>query len=165
MKTYCTVVLLTAAALWSSCAFGPHNMVLAPVGPSPQTSGSGSNGTLVVFSAYEVTPPGIGDFEHRHHYSDYRILSEDGKLLQRVHNDVGTEVREAARVQLPPGRYRVAASSNGYGTVIVPMVIAANRTTVVHLEGGYSWPSGVAPDQANSVRLPDGEIVGWRAME
>jgi hypothetical protein len=165
MKNYYTVVLLTAATLWAGCAFGPRGMVLEPVGPSPQALGIGTNGTLVVFSAYEVTAPGIGDYEHRHHYSDYRILSEDGKPLQTVRNDTGTEVREAARVQLPPGKYRVAASSNGYGTVIVPVVIAASRTTVVHLEGGYSWPSDAALSQANSVRLPDGEIVGWRATE
>jgi hypothetical protein len=165
MKTYYTAILLTAAALWSGCASGPHGMVLAPVGPSPQASGSATTGTLVVFSAYEVTAPGIGDFEHRHHYSDYRILSEDGKLLQTVHNDVGTEVREAARVQLPAGKYRVAASSNGYGTVMVPVVIATNRTTVVHLEGGSSWASGAALNSADSVRLPDGEVVGWRVTE
>jgi hypothetical protein len=165
MKTYYTVVFLTAATLWSGCAFGPREMVLEPVGPLPQASGSGTNGTLVVFSAYEVTAPGIGDFEHRHHYSDYKILSEDGKPLQTVHNDIGTEVKEATRVQLPAGKYRVAASSNGYGTVIVPVVIVTDRTTVLHLEGGYSWPSDAGLNQANSVRLPDGEIVGWRATE
>jgi hypothetical protein len=165
MKTYYPIVLLTAAALWSGCAFGPHGMVLEPVGPSPLASGSSTTGTLVVFSAYEVTAPGIGDFEHRKHYSDYRILSEDGKPLQTVHNDTGTEVKEAARVQLPAGKYRVAASSNGYGTVIVPVVIATNRTTVVHLDGSDSWASDAALNQANSVRLPDGELVGWRATE
>src|SRR5580658_5596942 len=160
MRTYYTVALLTAATLWSGCAFGPHGMVLEPVGPSPEASGSTTTGTLVVYSAFEVTAPGIGDFEHRHHYSDYRILSEDGKPLQTVHNDVGTEVRKAARVQLPPGKYRVAASSNGYGTVIVPVVIATNRTTVVHLEGGNSWASEAGLNPADSVRLPEGEIVG-----
>jgi hypothetical protein len=80
-----------------------------------------------------------------------------------VHNDIGTDVREATRVQLPPGKYRVAASSNGYGTVIVPVVIAANRTTAVHLDGSSSWASNAALNGANSVRLPDGEIVGLRA--
>jgi hypothetical protein len=165
MKIYCTVLLLTAATLWSGCAFGPHGMVLEPVGPSPEASGSSTTGTLVVFSAYEVTAPGIGDFEHRHHYSDYRILSEDGKPLQTVRNDIGTEVKQAARVQLPAGRYRVAASSNGYGTVIVPVVIATNRTTAVHLEGGSSWVSDAALNQTNFVRLPDGELVGWRVAE
>jgi hypothetical protein len=165
MKTYCSVVLLSAVVLWSGCSFGPGRMVLDPVGPLPVALGSGTNGTLVVFSAYEVTSPGIGDFEHRHHYSDYRILDEDGKPLQTVHNDVGTEVKEAARVQLSPGKYRVVASSNSYGTVIVPVVIEKSRTTVLHLEGGYSWPSDAGFDQANSVRLPDGEIVGWRATK
>jgi len=155
--------LTVAALLWSSCAYNQQRLVLDPVGPSPQASGTGTTGALVVFSAYEVTAPGVGDFEHRHHYSDYRILSENGKTLQTVHNDCGTVMREAARVQLPAGKYRVAASSNGYGTVIVPVVIATNRTTVLHLEGGYSWPTDTMFNQANSVRLPDGEVVGWRA--
>ena len=68
-------------------------------------------------------------------------------------------------MRLPAGKYRVAASSNGYGTVIVPVVIANNRMTVLHLEGGYSWPNETAFNEANSVRLPDGEIVGRRAAE
>jgi hypothetical protein len=165
MQTYYTVVLLAAAALWSGCAVGPHGMVLEPVGPSPEASGSATTGTLAVYSAYEVTAPGIGDYEHRQHYTDYKILSEEGKLLQTVHNDVGTEVRKVARVQLPPGKYRVAASSNGYGTVIVPVVVATNRTTVVHLEGGGLWASEAGLNRADSVRLPGGEIVGWRATE
>jgi hypothetical protein len=166
MKNLWTYLSLTGAALlWSSCAYNQHSLVLNPVGPSPQVSGNSTTGTLVVFSAYEVTSPGVGDFEHRHHYSDYKILSEDGKPVQTVHNDIGTVVKEASRVQLPAGKYRVAANSNGYGTVIVPVVIATNRTTVLHLEGGYSWPSDTAFNQANSVRLPDGEIVGWRATE
>jgi hypothetical protein len=166
MKKLCAYLFLTGATLaWSSCAYNLHGLALDPVGPSPYVSGTSTTGTLVVFSAFDVTSQSIGDHEHRRHYSDYKILSEDGKLLQRVHNDSGTVMREATRVQLSPGKYRVAASSNGFGTVTVPVVIAANRTTMLHLEGGYSWPSDDAFSQTNSVRLPDGQIVGWRAME
>ncbi len=156
MKTCCTVALLTAATLWSGCAFSQRGMVLEPVGPSPEASGTSTAGTLVVFSAFDVTAPGIGDFEHRHHYSDYKILSEDGTLLQAVplNDRVGTVVKEATRVQLPPGKYRVAASSNGYETVIVPVVIAMNRTTMVHLDGGYSWASWTRPTQPGELRAP-----------
>jgi hypothetical protein len=166
MKTlYAYLVLTGAALLCSSCAYNQHGVVLNSVGPSPYVSGTSTTGTLMVFSAFSVTSPGIGDFEHRQHYSDYKILSDDGKPLQTVHNDVGTVTKEATRVQLAPGKYRVSANSNGFGTVTVPVIIAANQTTILHLEGGYLWPKDAAPDLSNSVRLPDGEIVGWRATE
>ena len=166
MKTYCTVALLTAATLWSGCASAQHGLTLDPVGPpSVQSTVPNDNGTLVVFSAYDVTAPGTGDYEHRHHYSDYKILSPDGKLLQNVHNDSNSVLREAARVKLPAGTYRVVAHANGYGMVTVPVVIEKNQVTTVHLEGGGSWENDVADNQANVVRLPDGRIVGWRAHE
>jgi hypothetical protein len=164
MKTYYTVVILTAATLWSGCAFGPRGMVLEPVGPSPTpVAENNGEGSLVVYTAYDVNFISAGDYEHRRHYSDYKILAEDGKPLRTVHNDIGTNLRQAAHVTLPAGKYRVVANANGYGTVTVPVVIGSNRQTVVHLEGGASWPDMTADSQASAVRLPDGEIVGWRA--
>ena len=164
MKAYCLIGFLTAATLSSGCAFGPRDMVLEPVGPSPAPVAENSGeGSLMVYTAYDVHAPDIGDYEHRHHYTDYKILSDDGKLLRTVHNDIGTSVRQTAQVNLPVGEYRVVASANGYGTVTVPVVIGSNRLTVVHLEGGASWPDMTADAQANAVRFPDGEIVGWRA--
>jgi hypothetical protein len=163
MKTYYAVVILTAATLWSGCAFGPRGMVLEPVGPSPTpVAENNGEGSLVVYTAYEVNSIGIGDYEERRHYSDYKILTDDGKLLRTVHNDVGA-IRQATHVALPAGKYRVLANANGYGTVTVPVVIGSNRLTVVHLEGGASWSDMAADSQASAVRLPDGEIVGWRA--
>jgi hypothetical protein len=164
MKPCYTIVLLTAATLWSGCAFGPRDMVLERVGPSPASvADNNGEGSLVVYTAYDVSAPSIGDYEHRHHYTNYKILTDDGKLLQTVHNDVGTSVRQAAQVNLPAGTYRVVANANGYGTVTVPLVIGSNRLTVVHLEGGATWPDMSAGDQASAVHFPDGEIVGWRA--
>lgn len=163
MKTYYTVVILTAASLWCGCAVGPRGMVLEPVGPSPApVAENNGEGSLVVYTAYEVNSIGIGDYEERRHYSDYKILTDDGKFLRTVHNDVGA-IRQATDVTLPAGKYRVVANANGYGTVTVPVVIGSNRQTVVHLEGGTSWSNMAANDQASAVRLPDGEIVGWRA--
>jgi hypothetical protein len=51
-------------------------------------------------------------------------------------NDNGTSWEGPAEVQLPPGKYRVVARANGYGTVTVPVTVAAKQTTTVHLEGG-----------------------------
>ena len=60
-------------------------------------------------------------------------------------------------------RYRVVAQANGYGRVTIPVVIEAHQTTVLHLEGGGSWPSEAEFNQTNAVRLPDGQIIGWKS--
>jgi hypothetical protein len=165
MKTYLVLVILTAATLWSGCAFGPRNMVLEPIGPSPgSVPESNGEGSLVVYTAYEVNAVGIGNYEERPHYSDYNIFTEAGKLQRTVHNNVGTVAEEAAHVTLPAGTYRVVADANAYGIVTVPVVIGSNRQTVVHLEGGASLSDMATNDQAGIVRFPDGEIVGWRAQ-
>jgi hypothetical protein len=137
--------------------------VLDPVGPAPfPSAGAGSTGTLKVFSAFEQG----ADFNSQlylRHYTDYRILSADGKRLQTVRNDSGTLVEGPKRVQLPVGTYRVVARANGYRQVTVPVVIRADQVTIVHLEGGSSWPNRRPLAGSNPVRLPDGEIAGWRA--
>lgn len=166
MKTRRTLAILFTATLWSGCAASQPGLTLTPVGsPAVQSAVTDDKGTLVVFSAYDVTAASPGDHEHRHHYSDYKILSQDGKLLQTVHNDSNTVLREATRVKLLPGTYRVVAQANGYGVVTVPVVIEKNQVTTVHLEGGGLWENDIAQNQANVVRLPDGRIVGWRAAE
>jgi len=167
MKTRYTLIILSATTLLSGCASAQHGLTLGPVGPPSiqSTAVDNQDGTLVVFSAYDVTAAGTGDYEHRHHYSDYKILTQDGKLLQNVHNDSNTVLREATRVKLPAGTYRVVAHANGYGVVTVPVAIEKNEVTTVHLEGGGSWENDAAQNQANVVRLPDGRIVGWRAPE
>jgi hypothetical protein len=117
---------------------------------------------LVVFSAYDQDAH-FNDLPYRRVHSDYRILTKDDKLVQTVHNDNGTSAGGPKAVLLPAGQYQVVAQANGYGAVTVPVVIGINQTTTVHLEGGNPWGSKVPSEQANPVRLPDGEIVGWRA--
>ena len=166
MKTRSALVILLATTLIAGCASADHGLTLSPVGPATvQATVPDDKGTLVVYSAYDVTAATQGDYEHRRHYSDYKILSAEGKLLQVVHNDSNTVLREAAQVKLPPGSYQVVAHANGYGLVTVPVVIEKSRSTTVHLEGGGSWENEIARNQADAVRLPDGRIVGWRAPE
>jgi hypothetical protein len=138
-------------------------VVLDPVGPPPVASpGTGSTGTLVVYSAFEQGAE-FNSAYYRRQYTDYKILSANGKLLQPVHNDRGTLVEAPKRVQLPVGTYRIVARANGYGELIVPVVIRADQVTRVHLEGSAAWPNGPELAKSNPVRLPDGEIAGWRA--
>jgi hypothetical protein len=116
-----------------------------------------------VYSAYETgqTNPNPPD-EIRQH-STYRLYDAQGRLLQTIVNRVGAWGDSPARVGLMPGRYRIEALANGYGLVSVPVEIVADQVTVVHLEGSADWSDPMAFNAANSVRLPAGEVVGWKA--
>jgi hypothetical protein len=167
MKTYFTLTLIFAGALLSGCATGENKPALDTVGPSPNqpSATSSTNGTLVVYSAYEVN----ADFAARDRrspiYSDYNILAADGKLLKKVHNNSGTILQCPVAVELSPGKYHVVAHANGYaGYLAVPVVIASLQTTILHLEGDGFWPDKAAFNQTNAVRLPDGRIIGWKAV-
>ena len=143
MQTFLTLMLVMAGALLSGCVTGRNGLALNTVGPPlPQpTAENSTNGTLVVYSAYEVSADFNSRDPNRPEYSDYRILTNDGKLLQRVHNDSGTALQDPVAVGLPPGKYRVSARANGYGYVTVPIIIESQQTTTLHLEAGGFWPN------------------------
>lgn len=165
MKLHLATGILAATALLSGCASHRPALVLDPVGPPPFASAAaGSTGTLKVFSAYEQGADFNSPPYHRE-YSDYRIFSVDGNLVQTVQNDSGNLAEAPKRVQLPAGSYRVIARANGYGEVTVPVVIRPNQVTTVHLEGSPSWSNRGQLAASNPVRLPHGEIAGWRASE
>lgn len=152
-----------ATALLAGCATANHGLILDAVGPGPATGeGSATNGTLMVYSAYLANADFSMRDPYRHEYSDYRIYTPDGVLLQAVHNNSGTILQRPQRIDLAPGDYRVLAQANGFGLVTVPVTLQAGLDTIVHLEGGYKWPNQFGASQTNAVRLPDGEIVGWR---
>ena len=163
MKRLIPAVLLIAAALVAGCVSQPHGLVLDPIGPpSPRSAGAGSNGTLVVFSAFDPHAD-FNDLPYLRHYTSYKIISQNGKLTQTIHNDNGTLLAGPQKVELPVGAYCVIARANGYGVVTAPVIIQANQVTMVHLEGSPAWQNGSQLSQSNPVRLPDGEIAGWRA--
>jgi hypothetical protein len=55
----------------------------------------------------------------------------------------------------------VRAQYDRGGFVVVPVVIVPGKTTIVNLNGEeLSQGTGAAKD---FVRLPDGQVVGWRA--
>jgi hypothetical protein len=167
MKPVSIFCLLASGAFLSGCASERNGLVLDPVGPPPGqtfTTSSSTDGTLVVYSAYDPVANWTARNPRRPVYSNYKIFFPDGTLLRTVHNDSGTMLQDAVPVELPTGGYRVVASANGYGRVTLPVVIAANQTTVLHLEGGNSWPNEAEFNQTNAVRLPDGEVIGWRAV-
>lgn len=161
------LILSTVAAglLMSGCATGKSSMVLDAVGPVPARceAVNTTDGTLVVYSAYETNADSTMLDPDRPEYSDYDILTAGGKLLRRVHNNSGTVLQDAVPVRLPAGHYRVVARTNGCGVVTIPVVIGVRQETVLHLDGDSAWPDKSAFNAANAVRLPDGQIVGWKA--
>lgn len=164
MKRIINLSLAVAGAWLCGCASDRNGMLLDTVGPAPSQSlaANSTNGTLLVYSAYEVNADFNARDRYRHEYSDYWLFSADGNSRQRVHNNSGTILQRAQRVALPAGTYRVTARANGYGWVTVPVLLRAGRETVLHLEGGVNWPAQAGFNQTNTVRLPDGEIVGWK---
>jgi len=164
MNIRVVLTLTGAGILLAGCVDSRQRLVLDPVGPPPASVAQHgtTSGTLVVYSAFSVNFDFNARDPYRQEYSDYRIFSQDGKFLQRVHNDSGLDWSSPAAVSLPAGRYRVTASANGYGAVTVPVQVEANRTTTVHLEGDSSWPDKSLSPGGNAVRLPDGRFVGWR---
>jgi hypothetical protein len=166
MKTIFALMLITAGALLSGCATGKDGLALDIVGPPPsqpaETSSTLTNGTLVVYSAFKVNADFNNPDPYHSEHSDFKIFTTDGKLLQRVHNISDNGIRDVVPVALPPGKYNVKARANGYGYLTIPIVIEAQQNTVLHLEGGGSWPDESAFNQTNAVRLPDGQIIGWK---
>ncbi len=163
MKLVVATLSLGGVALLWGCALHEPTVVLDRVGPSMlHPAAAGAKGALRVYSAFEPNADFNG-LPYLHHYTDYRLLSQDGGLLQTVHNSDGKPVDGPRMLELPAGDYRVIAQANAYTTVTVPVVILAGRLTTVHLEGSPSWPDKAALLQSNPVRLPDGEIAGWRA--
>jgi hypothetical protein len=161
MKYKIALTVCGMGMLLVGCATSKSDLVLDCVGPQPVATHSHStNGTLIVYSAYQAN----ADFDTRDafrpEYSNYSIFTSDGKLLQKVVNNSGTILQDPAPVSLPAGKYRVTARANGYGYVTVPVLITADRNTVVHLE--TDSPNAAAFNQSDAVRLPGGEIVGWR---
>jgi virulence-associated protein VagC len=163
MKQLFSASVLIGATLVAGCISPQRGLVLEPIGPpNVQLARPGSNGTLVVFSAFDPHAD-FNDLPYLRHYTDYKISSADGTLQQTVHNNNGQLVEGPKSLELPVGSYRVVAHANGYGLVTVPVVIQSNQVTIVHLEGSASWPNNAALLGSNPVRLPNGEIAGWRA--
>jgi len=152
------------AMLLAGCVTTQNAMVLDRVGPDPSSpiNTSSNVGNLIVYSAYDAN----ADFDRRDNfrpeYSDYKVLTAASELQQRVHNNSGTILQRPKLVALPPGDYRVVAQANGYGVVTVPVTIVAGKDTILHLEGGTVWPNQPQFNETNAVRLPDGNVVGWK---
>jgi hypothetical protein len=156
------LVLLSVPVLFLSCATAP--VALDAVGPpSSAFHAIRGYGRLVVYSETEARrlDKGIPYYPH----SGYLITTPEGKKFKSVINHAGDMDEAPQPVLLPSGNYQIVARSASFGRVHVPVLIEAGQTTEVHLEGKGSWKPQMLPrDQTALVRLPDDEIVGWRAL-
>ena len=162
MKYFAVLILVIAGTFGSGCTTGVNGPALDPVGPPVHQSKTtdSANGNLTVYSAHEINADFNTRDPYRPEFSNYKIYNPDGRLYRHIHNNSGTKLQDPAAVSLPPGKYQVSVRANGYGTVTVPVLIEPNQNTVLHLEGGGSWPDESGFNQTNAVRLPDGQIVG-----
>ena len=72
-----------------------------------------------------------------------------------------------ALVALPAGRYKIEAQAEESGgetiNLMIPVIVEPDHATVVHLSEGWRPEGHVA--NADAVRLPDGGIAGWIAIQ
>lgn len=137
--------------LLGGCAKQLH--VEQTVGPTP----AAAIGDLVVFTQPIVqVDPDWGRAR-----LPYDLLDVNGRLLLTVGR---TPYDAPLRLALRPGEYVVRAKEvrGRAEDVHVRVRIDQGRTTEVFLDGSKPFP-GTPPDAL--VRAPNGEIVGWRAVE
>ena len=143
--------------LLTACSSQTKPVVLQPVGPTPETTGSAEDaGYLVVYSAWS----NFVDQGSTAHHSRYTIQSNDDKVSREIINHVDRFDEGPLHLPLKPGLYHIRARSARFGRVEVPVMIQQRKTTYVFLDGARHTELRAA-QQANAVKLPDGEIVGW----
>lgn len=156
------ILFSTAVLFVTGCASLPP-VTLLPVGPKwPEVAASRPQGGLMVYSALETG--GAGSDTDQSYHTAYTLHFENGQPQRRIANRETNSSTEPQMVMLDPGRYSVTARASGRRQVIVPVVIEANKTTTVHLDG--SEPLGIRRGaRSDFVSFADGAIVGWRARE
>jgi hypothetical protein len=127
------------------------------VAPQPQ-SPAHQTGSLIVYSA--AYAPTLEQSEYPAH-TDYTIATPEDKVIGRVKNATGSYGSRPASVSLSPGQYHVRAQYDRGGFVVITVAIEPGKTTVVDLDG-EPLPEGSRG--VKEVRLPDGSVVGWRAV-
>lgn len=147
--------------LMASCAASRDLVVIGPVGPGPLTADElAPTGYLKVYTATEDHNDGnVHYFPH----TGYTVYSEDGTtVVKNVRNAIGIHDEDPSLVQLPAGTYVVLGEVENGGVVKVAVVIQPGQLTKVDL--GSDWKQRTAAgNAADWVRLPNGQIVGWRA--
>lgn len=165
MKTLNLILAAAMIALLAGCSTAPQ--VTGRVGPAPAKVGISNpvaKGWLVVATATVTHADGDNTYYYPH--TSYGIYTPDGKRFKWVENHIGLDDESPTPVSLPAGNYDVHADSD-FGPVIVPVVIAAGKTTEVKLDTAGEKGSRNTND-TSVVWLPKGKArayypIGWRA--
>ena len=91
------------------------------------------------------------------------IFRANGQLFAKIDNNTASVESEPEEVPLPAGLYQVRARGAQVGTVMVPVVIAPRRRTVLYLDA-EGMPEEEARTLTDPVKLADGRVVGARAV-
>jgi len=94
-----------------------------------------NEGYLQVYSATDEFDDGGVPY---HAHSSYAIYTIDGKLFKNVENHISRSDEIPEVVTLPVGSYVVEARSESHGYVHVPVVITAERQTVLDPDKGQT---------------------------
>jgi hypothetical protein len=147
--------------LMASCTASRDSVVVGPVGPEPLTVDAlAPNGYLKVYTGTEDHHD--GDVHYFPHTS-YTVYAEDGRtVVRKVANAISIHDEDPSLVQLPAGKYVVLGEVGNGGMVKVAVVVQPGQLTRVDLASDWKQraPAGNAADW---VRLPNGQVVGWRA--
>jgi hypothetical protein len=112
--------------------------VLSPIrGKDAEKTGStpANQGYLQVYSATDEFDDGGVPY---HTHSPYAIYTIEGKLFKNVENHISRSDEIPEVVTLPVGSYVVEARSESRGYVRVPVVITAERQTVLDPDKGQT---------------------------
>lgn len=157
MKWQNAAVVLTAMLAATGCSTAHHLAVTQPVGPGKLAAMQ--TGTLQVYTATEEHADGDNSYSYPH--TRYLVYDGHGQEVESVRNHLGIMDETPSLTYLAPGSYVVVAKAEGYGRVRIPVVVEANRTTVVHLERGWKAPENA--QASDLVQMPDGKPIGWRS--
>ncbi len=158
------------------CASPRQLTVSEAVGPAPAARVAAPSGSALQVYTARVRAPmdlneaefernndyGRNDFLYEPAHTDYTIYTQNGKVLEQVKNARNYEDPQPALVSLPPGTYKIQARARDFGWVTIPVVIKANKVTVVNLQR-FPNPVVESIDRAGAVLLGGDRIVGWRA--
>jgi len=141
-----------------------HYTALPAVGPDPAAQAEAQrHGHLAVYTA--CASPAGSQPAPQPACTDYTIFLDDSWFCERVHNSRSAAHASPKLVKLEPGTYDISAQASdakgGTFAVVMPVVIQAGHTTKVYLDG--EWRPGDLGRDAQLVRLPTGEPVGWSA--
>ena len=180
MKLAYSLLLSSALIGTVGCVSTSQVTQLAPVGPAlTDVSHKQGVGTLEVYTARQQVAPtdlaletwewnsdfGKNEFLRAPAHTSYTLYTAEGKFLRKVRNANNTNDANPTAVDLPPGEYRIQAEAEDAGggafAVAMSVVVEPGLKTIVHLDGAWQPPHGV--DAKSTVKLPNGNYVGWRA--